>query len=459
MSPLYWIETWGCQMNEHDSEKLAGTLEGLGYRPAASPEAADFVLLNTCAIREKAEEKVYQYLNRLAAAKRARPEMILCVAGCVAQLAGERLRERAPLVDLVLGPRAAPRLPEYLGQIKDRRGIVDTTLYQDSILAGATQVRREPGRVKAFVTVMEGCNKTCSYCVVPSTRGRESSRRRDDLLREVAGLAGEGYREIEFLGQNVNAWCCPETGARLGDLLRAAARAEGIRRIRFTTSHPLHLSSEIIDAMAEVPEVCNFLHLPVQSGSSAILKAMRRGYDRERYLAKVNELRKRIPDLALSTDVIIGFPGEGEVDFQDTLSLVREVGFDQMFSFIFSPRPGTAAALLADDLPGQRKTERLMELQALQREIQLVRNQALIGKEFEVLVDSASRRDAGEWAGRTTCNHVVNFAADGVRIGDFVQLRIAAAGPNSLRGQRIDVEETFAHQEDPKGGGRNLGLA
>lgn len=443
MTGTYWIETWGCQMNEHDSEKMAGSLEGLGYEAADGPVDADVVLLNTCAIREKAEEKVYHFLERLRPARAAHPGMIVGVCGCVAQLQGQGIRERLPFVDLVLGPRAAGKLPEYLAQAKDRRGIVDTTLYQDSILAGTAHVRRQPGRVKAYVTVMEGCNKTCTYCVVPATRGREESRPLDSLLEEVRRLAGEGFREVEFLGQNVNAWRCPETKARLGDLLRAAGRVEGIARLRFTTSHPLHLTGDIIAAMVEVPEVCGALHLPVQSGSSRVLKAMRRGYDREAYEAKVEELRKYKPGLALSTDVIVGFPGETEDDFADTLSLVRQIAFDQMFSFVYSARPNTVAAFLRDDVPAERKTERLMELQALQRDIQLRRNQALVGEELEVLVEGPSRRDGAEWAGRTTCNRVVNFPAPrgGIAPGDPVRVRIVAARPNSLRGELQVIDE------------------
>ena len=499
MSRLYWIETWGCQMNEHDSEKLAGTLEGLGYEPAPSLGASDVVLLNTCAIREKAEEKVYNLLGQLAPLKAKRPGMVIGVCGCVAQMTGEGVRERAPLVDLVFGPRAASRLPELLARLKEEKGVVDTTLYQDSLVAGARAVRetqrgkawvtvmegcnktctycvvpatrgressrlpellarlkeekgvvdttlyqdslvagaravRETQRAKAWVTVMEGCNKTCTYCVVPATRGRESSRLLEDLLCEVRELAAAGFHELEFLGQNVNAYRCPDSKAGLADLLRAAGRVDGVRRLRFTTSHPLHLRSDIIRAMAEVPQVCDHLHLPVQSGSSRILHAMRRGYDREKYLERVAELRREVPGIALSTDVIVGFPGETEADFLETLSLVREVRFDQMFSFVYSARPGTVAGLLADRTPVELKTERLMELQALQKEIQLESNARLVGRIEEVLVESPSRRAAEEWAGRTTSNRVVNFHAPGVRPGEFVRVRITGSGANSLRG-------------------------
>ena len=433
MSRLYWIETWGCQMNEHDSEKLAGTLEGLGYEPAPSLGASDIVLLNTCAIREKAEEKVYNLLGQLAPLKAKRPGMVVGVCGCVAQMTGQGVRERAPLVDLVFGPRAASRLPELLARLEEEKGVVDTTLYQDSLVEGARAVR-ETQRAKAWVTVMEGCNKTCTYCVVPATRGRETSRRLAELLAEVRELAGAGFLELEFLGQNVNAYRCPETKAGLSDLLRAAGRVPGLRRLRFTTSHPLHLRSDIIRAMAEVPGVCDHLHLPVQSGSSRVLLAMRRGYDREKYLAKVDELRREVPGISLSTDVIVGFPGETEDDFQQTLTLVREVRFDQMFSFVFSARPGTVAGMLADRTPVDRKIERLMELQALQKEIQLESNARFVGRVEEVLVESPSRRAPHEWAGRTTSNRVVNFDAPGARPGEFVRVRITASGANSLRG-------------------------
>ncbi len=437
MTGTYWIETWGCQMNEHDSEKMAGSLEGLGYAPAASAPDADVVLLNTCAIREKAEEKVYQFLEKLRPARAANDGMIVGVCGCVAQLQGQGIRDRLPFVDLVLGPRASGKLPEYLARAKDRRGIVDTTLYQDSILAGTENVRRQPGRVKAYVTVMEGCNKTCTYCVVPATRGREESRPLEALLGEVRRLAGEGYPEVEFLGQNVNAWRCPATKAHLGDLLRAAGRVAGIRRIRFTTSHPLHLSEDILRAMAEVPEICDALHLPVQSGSARVLKAMRRGYDAEKYLAKAEEIRKWNPGVALSTDVIVGFPGETEAEFAETLALVRHVRFDQMFSFVYSPRPNTVASMLRDDVPAERKSERLAELQALQREIQLERHRALVGRTFEVLVEGRSRRREEEYAGRTTCNRMLNFpSARPLAAGDVVRVKATWASPVSLRGER-----------------------
>jgi len=438
MKKLYWIETWGCQMNEHDSEKMAGILEGLGYRPAAAVEEADLAMLNTCAIREKAEEKVYQALARLKAAKKAHPEMIVGVAGCVSQMAGQDVRRRVPHVDLVVGPRAVSRLPDLLARVQSERGVIDTTLYPDSLVRSvADPVRKMKDKGKAWVTVMEGCNKTCAYCIVPTTRGREESRTIDSLLSEVRQLAKDGYFEIEFLGQNVNAYRCPETGAGLADLLRATARIEGIIRIRFATSHPLHLREPIIEAMAETPEVCEFLHLPVQSGSSSILAAMRRGYTREKYLERVEQLRSALPEISLGTDVIVGFPGEGEDDFEETLSLVREVGFDQMFSFVYSPRPGTMAAMMRDEVSHEQKVARLMRLQAMQKEIQLARNEALVGRRMAVVVEGRSRRDAGEWAGRTRCNRVINFEDESASAGQRKMVLVTDARPNSLRGRAL----------------------
>lgn len=434
----YWIETWGCQMNEHDSEKMSGTLEGLGYARAEKPEAADLVLLNTCAIREKAEEKIYQYLHRLRPAKAQNPGMIIGVAGCVGQMSGTDIRDRAPIVDLVFGPRASSRLPELLGRLQTERGVVDTTLYQEDLFSNGKSPTRDPHRVKAYVTIMEGCNKTCTYCIVPTTRGREISRTLDEILCECLELASQGYREIEVLGQNVNAWRDPHTKATFDHLLRAVGRVPGIRRVRFTTSHPLHFSSEIVRAMAETPEVCPSLHLPVQSGSNRILKLMRRGYDRAKYLDKIAELRSAIPDVVLSTDIIVGFPGETEEDHAETLSLIREVGFDQMFSFVFSPRPGTMAAMMVDDVPDARKSARLAEVQTLQRDIQTQRNLARVGRTEVVVIDAPSRKDPGEWAGRTPGNQVVNFHAPApVERGDEVVVRLVAAGTNSFRGEWV----------------------
>jgi len=346
--------------------------------------------------------------------------------------------ERMPQVDIVMGPRAVSRLPEHLARVQVARGVVDTTLYQDSLLTSTRPVRRMRERGKAYVTVMEGCNKSCSYCIVPTTRGREDSRDFESVLEEVRGLADEGYLEVEFLGQNVNAYRCPKSGRGLAELLRVAGKIPDLRRLRFTTSHPVHLDEEIIAAMAEVPAACDFLHLPVQSGSSRVLKAMRRGYTRESFIEKVARIRERMPTITLSTDMIVGFPGETEEDFEQTLGLMQVVRFEQMFSFVFSPRPGTTAELMPDPLCAEEKVERLMRLQALQRTIQLENNQRMIGETLDVVVESPSRRDASELAGRSTGNRIVNFRAPGAQVGDILTVRICGAGPNSLKGVRVE---------------------
>ncbi len=437
MSKLYWIETWGCQMNEHDSEKMAGTLLGLGYDQATRLQDADIILLNTCAIREKAEERVYSTLSQLEHLKKARPETIIGVTGCVAQMSGEQVRERMPFVDLVIGPRASSRLPDILGKLKDHRGIVDTTLYQDSIIRGQDAIRRAPGKVKAFVTIMEGCNKTCSYCIVPTTRGREDSRPLEDILKEVESLVEQGYREIEFLGQNVNAYRDPKTHDGLDILLYRAGEFAALDRIRFTTSHPLHLSTKIIEAMSRVKAACNYLHLPVQSGSDRILRLMRRGYTARKFRDKVAEIREAIPEIALSTDVIVGFPGESEEDYQATLDLLEELRFSQLFSFVYSKRPGTSAATMMDEDEDKTKVSRLMALQAAQREIQADIHRTMLGRTVEVLIEGPSRKDPREVAGRMPQNIMVNFPGEGLRPGDLARVLLTDATPVSFRGRLI----------------------
>ncbi len=442
MSRLYHVLTWGCQMNEHDSEKLAGLLEGLGWSEAPDPENADLVLLNTCAVREKAEEKVHGMLDRLGHLQRtSRPDLLVAFCGCVGQLRGEEIPRRWPFVQLVFGPRNLPDLPAMLAELaRDGGPVVRTDLSANNLRLPGTLARRDPERPKAWITIMEGCDKSCAYCIVPRTRGREEYRSLDDILAEVRLLAEEGFPEIELLGQNVNAWRDPATGAGFDVLLRRVAE-EGrgaVRRIRFATSHPVHLSSAIVRAMAEVPEVCDALHLPVQSGSSRVLRAMRRGYDREGYLRKVGELREAIPGIALSTDVIVGFPGETGEDFEETMTLLETVGFEQVFSFVYSPRPGTPAAEIEDPEPRERKVERLMRLQERQKELQLARNRSLVGRVFEVLVEGKARRDSTEWAGRTTTNRVVNFPGPpDLGPGRFVRVEITDAGPHSLRGRIV----------------------
>lgn len=424
-------------MNFHDSEKLAGILEEQGCVPADHLPEADVLLLNTCSIREKAAEKVFSHLGALRPLRERRPDLIIGLCGCVAQQEGERLFRRSDLVDFVLGPRAIESLPGLLREaaLRRRPRLADLEVREDSIRFDGARARRGPGP-RAYLTIMEGCNKTCTYCIVPTTRGREVSKSVGQVLEEAALLARAGFKEIELLGQNVNAY--RDGSVHLDGLLRLLQRLEGIDRLRFTTSHPAHLSTAIIRAMAECPSVCHALHLPAQSGSDTVLERMRRGYTRRRYLDRIDTLRRWIPDLGLSTDVIVGYPGESSAEFEETLQLLREVEFDQVYSFIYSPRPGTDASREQETLSFAEKNARLAELQAMQQEIQLRRNRDHVGSDAEVLVDGVSRM-GGKLKGRTGANRVVNFEGDPSWIGSMVQVRITAAGPNSLEARRIRV--------------------
>jgi tRNA-2-methylthio-N6-dimethylallyladenosine synthase len=434
----YWVETWGCQMNVHDSEKLAGALVRDGYRPASTPAEADVVLLNTCAIREKATEKVFSELGRLARWKEGGAERVLGVCGCVGQEVGEGIFRRAPYVDFVIGPRATGALPGILRSIRDgepgARRRVDTAYRDDSIRFPFEDIRREgEGTGKAFVTIVEGCNHRCTYCIVPQTRGREVCRDMGSIVDEVRALAGRGVLEIEFLGQTVNAYR-DRDGNTLACLLLAASEVAGVARIRFTTSHPAQMTDGLMDAMASAsPKVCPYLHLPVQSGSSAVLGAMRRGYDRDGYLRKIEGLRRRIPGILFGTDVIVGFPTEAESDLDDTLSLLDEVQYDTVYSFAYSARPGTAAPALGD-LPGGIKVERLRRLQAHQRGIQERRNREWVGREVEVLVEGPSKRDPLRATGRTPENKIVHFPGP-AEPGRLRSVRIVGSGPWALAGE------------------------
>ena len=410
----YLIETWGCQMNQHDSEKMAGILVDLGYAPTTDENEADLILLNTCSVREKAESKVFGRLGRLRRLKKSNPELLLGVVGCVAQQSGEGIFRRAPYVDLVMGPRNLARLGQLIEEARREGHSIGLARDDDPIIFPTGTTARASGP-KAFVTVMEGCNKSCTYCIVPFTRGREVYRPHEEILREVRDLTAHGYLEIEFLGQNVNAYHDGECD--LASLLHMADRVQGVRRVRFTTSHPGHLKQGIMDALRSVPTVCNHLHLPAQSGSDRVLRSMNRGYTRGRYLAKIGYLRKTVPDIAFSTDIIVGFPGETESDFQDSLALLREVEYDQVFAFAYSPRPGTEAPRLDAALPENVKEARLRELLALQESIQIRGNNGLIGRKFEVLVDGTGRLDNGLLKGRTRCNRIVHFPGPG-RLSD-----------------------------------------
>ncbi|HXH05650.1 MAG TPA: tRNA (N6-isopentenyl adenosine(37)-C2)-methylthiotransferase MiaB [Vicinamibacterales bacterium] len=453
MAGRYLIETFGCQMNVHDSERMAGLLERAGYAPAADPADADVIVLNTCSVREHAERKLYARLGelRIAAARTGR-RPIVAVAGCVAQQEGERLAHRAPGIDIVLGTQSLKQLPDLVARAHEqiarrpRRVIplVDVNPYEDVSFPLGVARRGDP--VKAYVTIIEGCNDYCAFCVVPYTRGHERMRPAAEILAEVAEAAASGRREIHLLGQIVNHYQAPDLpGCDFAGLLERVHAVPGVDRIRFASPHPRHVTSRLIEAIRDLPAVCKHLHLPVQSGSTRILRAMRRRYTRDSYLALVDRVRAAIPDITLSTDIIVGFPGETPADFEETLSLLERVRFHSVFSFKYSERPHTLAAKrLPDDVPEAEKGRRLAELQARQREIQEALHRAAVGRRFEVLLEAPSRRGAGEVAGRTTGNVVVNVPGDPGWIGRMVDVRITDAGPNSLRGHIIGGEVAVA---------------
>ncbi len=433
-----YLKTHGCQMNEYDSSRMVDVLrESHGATLVEKPDHADLLLLNTCSIREKAAEKVFSELGRWKSLKRANPDVVIGVGGCVASQEGEAITTRAPYVDLVFGPQTLHRLPAMLDETR-RRGaaVVDVSFPEIEKFDRLPEPRAEGPT--AFVSVMEGCSKYCTFCVVPYTRGEEISRPVASVMREVVGLAGRGVREINFLGQNVNAYRGEIDGgeADLAELIHYAGRIDGIDRIRFTTSHPVEFSPTLIDAYAEVPELVNHLHLPVQSGSDRVLAMMKRGHTVLEYKAKIRALRRVRPDISLSSDFIIGFPGETERDFEATLALVEELDYDISFSFVYSPRPGTPAASLPDDTPLKVKQQRLAVLQDQLRRQAAAHAEAMVGTEQRVLVTGRSKRDPGQLAGRTENNRVVNFRCDDDRlVGDFATVEIAEALPNSLRGR------------------------
>jgi tRNA-2-methylthio-N6-dimethylallyladenosine synthase len=431
------LVTYGCQMNEYDSERVAGLLEQHDYRLTDTPEEADLILLNTCAIREKAEEKVFSRLGELKAVKRMRPEVVIGVMGCMAQLQPRRIQERAPHVDLVFGSAAIARVVELVERARGGGPVVETG-EAPLVKLTARPSRRDP--LRAFVTVMEGCEKNCTFCVVPTTRGRERSHPPQVLVAEVRDLAAQGCREVTLLGQTVNAYgrdLTPPTD--LADLLERLDTIAGIVRIRFTTSNPYNLTSRLIRAIRDVPKVVEYLHLPLQSGSDRVLQRMNRGYTRRRYLELIAELRETVPDIALSTDLIVGFPGETDDDFEATVDMVDRVAYDNVFAFRYSRRPGTPAAALPDQVPDEVKARRNTRLLEVAGRVAARRSQALEGQVVSVLVDGPSRRNPREVAGRTRCNRVVNFdPRDRDLRGEVVPVRIAEALPHSLRGQLAD---------------------
>lgn len=430
-----YIRTFGCQMNVADSQLMAQVLAA-DYALTDRPEEADLFLVNTCAIRRKSEEKVRSLLGRLKGLKKRRPELILGVGGCVAQQEGERLLKAAPHLDLVFGTHGIYRLPELV-----RRAARQPTVDVELTGCFPPLPRREwgPGQVQALVTIMQGCNNFCSFCVVPYVRGPEISREPADIAAEVRAFLAQGGKEVTLLGQNVNSYgrglAEPVTFV---DLVRRLAALPGLARLRFATSHPKDLSDELIAAFGELPVLCEHLHLPVQSGSDRILQAMNRRYTREQYLEKVAKLRQACPDISLSTDLIVGFPGETEKDFQDTLDLMQEVGFDQSFSFKYSPRPRTRAASLPDQVPEPVKAERLSRLQAVQDDLTLAAHRRLLGQTREVLVEGSSKRSPDQLCGRLRTNQVVNFAGPPTLVGRLVMVEITEAHPHSLKGRWVE---------------------
>ena len=453
-TPRLYVQTQGCQMNAYDSSRMADLLrERDGAVLVDAPEEADVLLLNTCSIREKAQEKVFHQLGRWKRIKAARPDVLIGVGGCVASQEGDAIHARAPYVDVVFGPQTLHRLPELLARARLEGGpVVDVTFPEIEKFDALPEPRAEGPT--AYVSVMEGCSRYCSFCVVPYTRGEEVSRPLADVLREVTALADQGVREVTFLGQNVNAYR-GETGGRKADLARLvgeAAQIEGIDRLRFTTSHPLAFGNALIEAFRDVPELASHLHLPVQSGSDRVLAAMQRRYTVMQYREKIRRLREARPDVALSSDFIVGFPGETDRDFEDTLELVRELDYDVSFSFIYSPRPGTPAASLPDHTRPEVKRHRLAILQDQLRTQAAAHAAAMVGGVERVLVTGRSPRDPGQLQGRTENNRVVNFrCADDALVGGFVDVRIDEALPNSLRGVPVAVAPVPTEPVDSPG--------
>ena len=434
----YHVTTFGCQMNSHDSERIKGMLESLGLGEAVSPETADVVVFNTCTIREKPDTRLAAYLGNAGARKRERPDLVIAVGGCYAEAQRERIFEQYPFVDVAFGPGSIPHLGEWIGA--GGLGVVPGRFGTHEHLAADLPQRRERS-FQAWVQVSMGCNSACAYCIVPAVRGREQSRRPGEIVAEVSALARDGVREITLLGQNVNSWgrdLAPDLRTEFGELLRACDTVEGIERIRVTSPHPKDFREPVIAAIAECASVCEHVHLPLQSGSSRVLKRMRRTYDRDRYLRLADTLCAAVPDLALGTDVIVGFPGETEENFAETLEVVEAVRFDSAFTFIFSPRAGTEAATMPDQVPDDVKHERLERLVEMTQRIAAERNTERIGRVEEVLVEGSSRTDHTLLRGRTRRNTTVNFAGTSPA-GSLAMVVIDASTSTTLRGREVSL--------------------
>lgn len=444
MSKKLYIKTWGCQMNEYDSQKIAELLDSThGYELAEEAEEADVILLNTCSIREKAQEKVFHQLGRWKNLKKDKPELLIGVGGCVASQEGDAIRQRAPFVDMIFGPQTLHRLPEMINQVTgDHKPVVDVSFPEIEKFDRLPDPKADGA--SAFVSIMEGCSKYCTFCVVPYTRGEEVSRPLDDVLYEIAQLAEQGVREVNLLGQNVNAYRGANfdgSVCRFSELLRLVATIDGIDRIRYTTSHPVEFTDDIIEVYKEVPELVSHLHLPVQSGSDRILTQMKRGHTALEYKSQIRKLRKARPDLCMSSDFIIGFPGETDQDFEATMNLIKAIDFDLSFSFIYSPRPGTPAADLPDDISENTKKHRLQVLQdrITQQALRIARQ--MLNSSQRVLVEGPSKKNPMELRGKTENNRTVNFVAPHKVIGQFVDVKIVDVYANSLRGELIATEE------------------
>src|SRR5579863_4209258 len=431
----FYLETFGCQMNVHDSEKVAGFLLGRGYQQVETIDAAKLVLYNTCSIREKAAQKIFSRLG--AYRKYSGEEKIIGVLGCVAQQEGEEIFERSPWVRLVCGSASYSKLPDLIAELESGNRRV-MGLDKDTDATFETEITRRDNPFRAYLTIIEGCDKACSYCVVPFTRGPERSRASASVLQEVRRLADAGYSEVQLLGQTVNSYQDPSSKRMtFAELLVAVAAVPGIRRVRFTTSHPRDFGKDIVEAIDSVPELCDHVHLPVQSGSSRILRAMQRTYTREEYLEKIAIIRAARRPISVTSDIIVGFPGETEQDVEDTLSLLDASQYDGVYAFQYSPRPNTSAQHMPDAVPEEEKGRRLALVMDRQREIQRARNEALVGETFEVLVDGASRRPS-QWSGRCSSNRILNFTSpQNNLLGEYVQVRVDSASPNCLVGEHV----------------------
>ncbi len=443
MSGKIFIQTHGCQMNEYDSSKMLDVLkDNDAMELTDNPEEADVLLLNTCSIREKAQEKVFSEIGRWKKLKDKNPDVIIGVGGCVASQEGAAIKSRAPAVDVIFGPQTLHRLPDLISEAKQtKKAVIDISFPEIEKFDCLPEPKADGP--SAFVSIMEGCSKYCTFCVVPYTRGEEISRPFDDIIAEIASLAEQGVREVNLLGQNVNAYRGKMHDGDIADLamlIHYVAAVDGIERIRYTTSHPVEFSDSLIQAYAEVPELVNHLHLPVQSGSDRILAAMKRGHMAAEYKSKIRKLREIRPDISMSSDFIIGFPGETEQDFEDTMKLIEDIGFDHSFSFIYSARPGTPASSFADDTSMEVKKQRLKRLQTRIIEMTAEISQSMVGSVQSVLVTAPSRRNDAEMSGKTENNRTVNFAGQKRLIGKFVDVKITEAFPNSLRGEIVAVE-------------------